>query len=349
MTSVIGCAVPAANKPLAPFSFNRRELGEYDVLIEINYCGVCHSDIHKVRNEWGGSIFPIVPGHEIVGIISAVGTHAKKYQIGDKVGVGCMVDSCRRCNNCRENLEQYCDEGATLTYGSVSRDGSEITQGGYSSHIVVDENFVLRLPEKLPMAETAPLLCAGITLYSPLKHWKAGPGKKVAIVGLGGLGHMGVKIASAMGAEVSVLSHSNRKQEDALRMGAAHFYNTANGSTLSSLNNRFDLIINTVSAEIDWNAYLRLLKRDGTMVVVGLPEHSIAVSAFSLILGRHRLAGSVIGGIQETQEMLDFCGQHQITADIELIPTTQINDAFTRVVNSDVRYRFVIDMKTLSL
>jgi uncharacterized zinc-type alcohol dehydrogenase-like protein len=349
MTLVIGWGARGANKPLAPFSFSRRELGAHDVLIEILYCGICHSDIHKVRDEWGGSLFPMVPGHEIVGIISAIGSKVKKYKVDDKVGVGCMVDSCRQCSSCQENLQQYCDEGATLTYGSITRDGLEITQGGYSSHIVVDENFILRLPENLPIAETAPLLCAGITLYSPLKHWQAGPGKEVAIVGLGGLGHMGVKLASAMGAEVSVLSHSTQKQEDALRLGASHFYLTNSSSSLSKLNNRFDLIINTVSAELDWNAYLRLLKRDGTMIVVGLPEHSISVNAFSLILGRHRLAGSVIGGIQETQEMLDFCSQHQISADIELIPVQQINEAFERVVNSDVRYRFVIDLKTLSL
>jgi uncharacterized zinc-type alcohol dehydrogenase-like protein len=348
MTSVIGYAAQAANKPLTRFSFTRRDVAEHDVQIDILYCGICHSDIHMVRNEWGGGLFPMVPGHEIVGMVSAVGSSVTQFTVGEHVGVGCMVDSCQYCGNCKEHLEQYCEESPTLTYGSVSRDGSEVTKGGYSTQIVVDEKFVLRIPKNLALPATAPLLCAGITLYSPLKHWQAGPGKKVAIVGLGGLGHMGVKLAHAMGAEVSVLSHSDGKKVDALRMGATHFYNTSDSSTFEQLNNHFDVIINTVSAEIDWNAYLRLLKRDGTMVVVGLPEHKIAISAFSLIMGRHRLAGSVIGGIKETQEMLDFCGQHDISADIELIPIEEVNTAFERVIKSDIRYRFVIDVKSLT-
>lgn len=339
-------AASSAKAPLAPYTFERRSVGAGDVAIDIQFCGICHSDIHTVRDEWGEQNYPLVPGHEIVGVVTSIGAGVQKYKVGDIVGVGCMVDSCRHCSSCHEGLEQYCDTGMVGTYGSKLADGS-ITQGGYSSHIVVNENYVLKMPVNLPLDAAAPLLCAGITLYSPLSHWQAGPGKKIAIIGLGGLGHMGVKIAHAMGAEVTVLSHSASKKEEALKMGAKHFFATTKPTTFEMLRGNFDLIINTVSAEIDWNAYLGLLKREGTMVVLGIPEKAIPVHAFSLIMGRKSLSGSVIGGIKETQEMLDFCGKHNITCDIELIPAQRINEAYERVIKSDVRYRFVIDMKTL--
>jgi uncharacterized zinc-type alcohol dehydrogenase-like protein len=346
MSKAIGYAATKVKATLAPYSFERREPREHDVTIDIQFCGVCHSDIHQVRDEWGGAIFPMVPGHEIAGIVSAVGSKATRYKLGDKVGVGCFVDSCRHCEQCKNGLEQYCAEELIVTYGARQKDGT-ITMGGYSDRIVVDENYVLRMPDNLPLAECAPLLCAGITLYSPLRHWKAGPGKKVAIVGLGGLGHMGVKIAHAMGAEVTVLSHSLSKQEDGKRLGADHFYATSNPATFEKLQRSFDLIINTVSAGIDWNQYLNLLKQDGSFVVVGIPEEPVPVAAFALLLGRRSVAGSIIGGIQETQEMLDFCAQHNIASDIEVIPIQKINEAYERVLKSDVRYRFVIDMASL--
>lgn len=332
--------------PLAPFIFDRRSPSDGDVAIDIKYCGICHSDIHTVRDEWGEQQYPLVPGHEIVGVVSKIGPKVTKYKVGDLVGVGCMVDSCRHCSSCEEGLEQYCSTGLVGTYGAKLPDGS-VTQGGYSSHIVVNENYVLKMPTNLPLDKAAPLLCAGITLYSPLSHWKAGPGKKIAIIGLGGLGHMGVKIAHAMGAEVTILSQSLKKKEEGLKMGAKDFYATSDENTFKTLRHQFDLIINTVSAEIDWNLYLGLLKRDGTMVVLGLPEKAIPIHAASLIMGRRRLAGSVIGGIKETQDMLDFCSKHNITCDIELISAAQINEAYERVIKSDVRYRFVIDMKTI--
>lgn len=347
MIHVKGYAAQSATSQLAPFSFDRRDVGDQDVLIDIHYCGVCHSDIHQVRNEWGGSLFPMVPGHEIVGTVSHTGKNVKQFKVGDKVGVGCFVDSCRKCDSCGEGLEQYCAEGMTQTYNCKTRDGSAVCYGGYSTQIVVDENYVLHLPKNLPLDATAPLLCAGITLYSPLKHWNAGPGKKVAIIGLGGLGHMGVKIAHAMGADVTVLSHSSKKEADAKRLKADHFYDTSDKNTFTKLANSFDLIINTVSAHLDWNEYLGLLKRDGTMVVVGVPENTIPVNAFSMIQARRSLAGSLIGGIKETQEMLDFCGKHNITSDIELIDILQVNEAYERVLKSDVRYRFVIDIASL--
>lgn len=347
MISVKGYAAHSAKTPLVPYSFERRDVKEHDVLIDIEYCGICHSDIHQARDGWGGSMFPMVPGHEIVGTVSQIGNGVSNFKIGDKVGVGCLVDSCRRCESCEEDLEQYCSEGATLTYNSKYPDGSGIAQGGYSTKIVVDENFVLHLPKNLPMDATAPLLCAGITLYSPLKHWNAGPGKKVAIIGLGGLGHMGVKLAHAMGADVTVLSHSMKKEADAKRLGADHFYSTSDKNTFKQLANTFDLIINTVSAPLDWNAYLMLLKRDSTMVIIGVPEENVPLNAFSLIGGRRSIAGSLIGGIKETQEMLDFCGKHNVTSDIELVAMQDVNEAYERVVKSDVRYRFVIDMASL--
>lgn len=347
MIAVQGYAANTAKEPLKPYSFERREVGDNDVLVDIHYCGICHSDIHQVRDEWGGALFPMVPGHEIVGIVEKVGKNVTAFKEGEHVGVGCMVDSCRKCENCREDLEQFCSEGATFTYNSMERDGSKVTQGGYSTKIVVNQDYVLHIPKNLPLDGAAPLLCAGITLYSPLHHWHAGPGKKVAILGLGGLGHMGVKIAHAMGADVTVLSHSNRKEEDSKRLGANHFYATSDPSTFTKLANHFDLIICTVSAGIDWNEYLKLLKRDGTLVVVGVPEENVPVGAFSLVGGRRSLSGSLIGGIKETQEMLDFCGKHNITSDIELIPIQKVNEAYERVLKSDVRYRFVIDIASL--
>jgi alcohol dehydrogenase (NADP+) len=347
MIPVVGYAAKKAKGPLASYSFKRREPLDHDIVIDIQYCGICHSDIHQVKDEWGGSTFPIVPGHEIAGIVSQVGLKVSHYTVGDRVGVGCFVDSCRRCSPCCKGLEQYCVEGCSLTYNGVERDGKTPTQGGYSNMIVVDENYVLRIPDKLPLDRAAPLMCAGITLYSPLKHWKAGPGRKVAIIGFGGLGHMGVKIAHALGARVTVLSHSLKKLEDAKRMGAHHFYATSDPKTFESLKGYFDLIVNTVSVELDLNQYTNLLALDGTMVIVGLPEKEMSINAFSLINARRSIAGSVIGGIMETQEMLDFCNKNNISCDIELIPIQKVNEAYRRVINSDVRYRFVIDNKSL--
>lgn len=347
MIPVKAYAAASTKSPLAPFSFERREPGDKDVLVDIHYCGICHSDIHQARDEWGGALFPMVPGHEIVGIVRKAGKGVTRFKAGDHVGVGCMVESCRDCGSCKEHLEQYCENGCTYTYNCKERDGKTLAQGGYSTAIVVNEDFVLRLPDNLPLDATAPLLCAGITLYSPLRHWKAGPGKKVAILGLGGLGHIGVKLAHAMGADVTVLSQSDRKKEDSKRLGADHFYATSNPETFKKLAGHFDLIICTVSAGIDWNQYLGLLKRDGTMVVLGVPDTAVPVGASSLIGGRRSIAGSLIGGVKETQEMLDFCGKHNITSDIEVIAMQDVNEAYERVLKSDVRYRFVIDMASL--
>ncbi len=346
MIKVHGYAAQQAKDALAPYSFERREPLDNDVVVDIKYCGVCHTDIHQVGDEWGGSKFPMVPGHEITGIVSQVGPKVTRYKVGDRVGVGCFVNSCRKCEPCRKNLEQYCMEGMSTTYNGVERDGTP-TQGGYSNRIVVDENYVLRIPDNLPLDKSAPLLCAGITLYSPLMHWKAGHGKKVAIIGLGGIGHMGVKIAHALGAEVTVLSHSLKKQEDGKKLGADKFYATSDPATFEKLKGYFDLIINTVSAEIDWNQYLELLALDGAMVVVGIPEKQIPVGSFSLVAGRRSIAGSLIGGIKETQEMLDFCAKNNVTSEIELVPIQKINEAYKRILASDVRYRFVIDLKSL--
>lgn len=340
-------AAKSATTPLAPFDIERRSPGKNDVQIKISHCGVCHSDIHQARDEWGGSLFPMVPGHEIVGTVTAVGTSVSKYNVGDKVGVGCFVDSCRDCSSCREGLEQYCEQGMTGTYNAKERGTGAPTYGGYSASIVVDQNYVLRIPDNLSLEEAAPLLCAGITTYSPLKHWGAGPGKKVAVIGLGGLGHMAVKIGSAMGAEITVLSQSLKKKDDGLRLGAKNFFATSDSTTFEKLANTFDLIINTVSAEVDLNAYLGLLKRDGTMVLLGVPTQAAPVHAFSVIGNRRSLAGSLIGGIKETQEMLDFCGQHKFGSDVEVIPMEHINKAYDRMIKGDVRYRFVIDMATL--
>ncbi|KQZ47955.1 hydroxyacid dehydrogenase [Rhizobium sp. Root149] len=341
-----GYAATDASKPLEFFTFERREPREDDVVIDIKFSGVCHSDIHQARNEWGNSRFPMVPGHEIAGVVTAVGPKVTRFKVGDHVGVGCFVDSCIHCQTRDVDNEQYLP-GLVQTYNDVEADGQTPTYGGYSDHIVVKEGYVLSIPDNLPLDKSAPLLCAGITLYSPLAHWKAGPGKKVAIVGMGGLGHMGVKIGAAMGADVTVLSQTLSKKDDGLKLGAKAYYATSDAETFKTLAGTFDLIICTVGTDIDWNAYLNLLKVDGTMVLVGVPEKPVPVHAFSLIPGRRSLAGSMIGSIKETQEMLDFCGKHNITAEIELIDIKDINTAYERVIKSDVRYRFVIDMATL--
>ena len=340
-------AATSATDPLVPVTIERREPGPHEVLIEIRYAGICHSDIHTARGEWGPIPYPIVVGHEIAGVVTGVGAEVTRHAVGDRVGVGCLVDSCRQCENCRQGLEQYCLGGNIGTYGSVGRDGQP-TAGGYSTHIVVEEDFVLKIPDGLGLDVAAPLLCAGITLYSPLRHWGAGPGKHVAIVGLGGLGHMGVQLAHALGAEVTVLSQSLKKEQDGLRLGADHYYATDDPDTFARLHGHFDLIVNTVSANLDLGAYLGLLKVDGTLVGVGAPEHPMPVPSFALIGGRKSLAGSMIGGIAETQEMLDFCAGHGLGAEIEVIRAEQVNEAWDRVVASDVRYRFVIDVATLA-
>nr|WP_281174685.1 NAD(P)-dependent alcohol dehydrogenase [Cryptosporangium arvum] len=314
--------------------------------MEIRYAGICHSDIHTVRSEWGPVTYPLAVGHEIVGRIAEVGADVSRHAVGDRVGVGCMVNSCRECEPCRDGQEQYCLGGATMTYGGVDRDGS-VTQGGYSTHVVVDEDFVLRVPESIPYEAAAPLLCAGITTYSPLRHWKAGPGSKVAVVGLGGLGHMAVKIAAALGAEVTVLSQTLNKKDDGLAFGAKHYYATSDRDTFKTLRNSFDLIINTVSASIPMGSYLRLLRLDGTFVSVGAPPDPLEVPAFALIGARRSFAGSNIGGIAETQEMLDFCAEQGIAPEVEVIGADAVNEAYERVLSSDVRYRFVIDVDTL--
>lgn len=331
--------------PLQPYEFERRAVGPHDVQIDILYCGVCHSDLHTVNGDWGEIPMPIVPGHEIIGRVEKVGEKVQKFKVGDTVGVGCFVDSCRTCDSCREGLEQYCENGALMTYGSKDPRGG-ITQGGYSTKIVVDENYVLRVPTQIPLERAAPLLCAGITTYSPLRHWNIKKGDRVAIAGLGGLGHMGVKFAVSFGAEVTVLSTSEKKKEDALKLGAHKFINMRDEEQLRSARNDFDFILNTISAPHDYNTYLSLLRRDGTMVLVGLPEPQV-VGAFSLVPKRRRLAGSLIGGIAETQEMLDYCGQHEISADVEVIRMEQINEAYERMIRGDVRYRFVIDLQSL--
>jgi uncharacterized zinc-type alcohol dehydrogenase-like protein len=341
-----GYAALHAKAAVKPFSFERREPREHDVDIDIAYCGVCHSDIHQARDEWGGSIFPMVPGHEIVGTVSRVGSRVSRFQVGDTVGVGVLVGSCHECDECRHGMEQYCTGGQVPTYNGREQDGTP-TMGGYADRIVVHEDFVLRMPRNLPLAAAAPLLCAGITLYSPLRHWQAGPGKRVAIVGLGGLGHVGVKLAAAMGADVTVLSHSAAKADDARSMGAHHFHATSSEQTFTALQGHFDLILNTVSADIDWNRYLELLRVDGAMVLVGIPGRRVAVSALPLVFRRRTLAGSAIGSLKETQEMLDFCAVHGITCDIELTPIQRVNECWERVLRSDVRYRFVIDMASL--
>jgi alcohol dehydrogenase (NADP+) len=346
MTLARGYAATDATKPLIPFSFERRAPNEDDVVIDIKFSGICHSDIHQARGEWGNSTFPMVPGHEIAGIVREVGSKVTKFKKGDRVGVGCFVHSCTSCATRDVDLEHYMP-GIVPTYNGFEADGVTPTYGGYSDHVVVREGYVLSIPDNLPLDAAAPLLCAGITLYSPLMHWKAGPGKKIAIVGMGGLGHMGVKIGHALGADITVLSQSLSKKEDGLKLGASAYYATSNPETFKELRGTFDLIINTVGTAVDWNKYLNLLKIDGSMVLVGLPETAVPVHAFSLVGGRRSLSGSSIGSIKETQEMLDFCSKHNIVSEIELIRMQDVNDAYERVIKSDVRYRFVIDMATL--
>ncbi len=347
MTLAKAYAATSATAPLGPFQFERRAVGPQDVQIEIAYCGICHSDLHQVRNEWGNSTYPMVPGHEIVGRVTAVGAHVKGFKAGDLAGVGCLVDSCRTCPSCQRKLEQFCEKGAAFSYNSTEMDRKTVTQGGYSDRIVTDEAFVLKISPKLDLAAAAPLLCAGITTYSPLRHWKTKKGDKVGVVGLGGLGHMAVKIAAAMGAEVTMLSTSKGKEADARKLGAHHFGLTSDDATFKKLAGHFDLIIDTISAPHDYNKYLGLLRVEGTMVLLGVPPEPTPVSAFPLIMGRRSLSGSLIGGIAETQEMLDFCAEHGIVSDIELIPVQQVNEAYERMLKNDVRYRFVLDMKTL--
>ena len=340
-------AEPAAGQPLAATTIERRDVGANDVLIEIQYAGICHSDIHTVNGDWGPQPFPVVPGHEIVGVVAEVGDQVTGHRVGDRVGVGCMVNSCGECASCRNGDEQYCLDGMVPTYAGTDRDGTT-TQGGYSTHVVVDAGYVLSVPDGLDPAAAAPLLCAGITTYAPLRRWGAGPGKKVAVVGLGGLGHMAVKIAHALGAEVTVLSQSLKKQEDGLRLGADDYYATSDPETFKALAGRFDLIVNTVSAAIDLNAYLGLLAVDGTLVNVGAPAEPLSVHVMSLIGARRSFAGSMIGGIALTQEMLDFCAAHGLGAEVEVIAADQVNEAYERVLASDVRYRFVIDASTIA-
>ena len=346
MTEAKGYAAPAVHAPLVPFDFQRRDVGAHDVRIEILFCGVCHSDVHQVRDEWGGSIFPMVPGHEIVGRVTEVGAHVKGFKAGDLAGVGCMVDSCQHCTECAEGLEQYCDNGFVGTYGATDKDGT-ITYGGYSNSIVVTEKFVLHVSEKLDLARVAPLLCAGITTWSPLRQWNAKQGDRVAVMGLGGLGHMAVKFAAAMGCEVTVLSTSPSKEEDAKALGAHKFVVTKDAEAMKGIRNYFDLIINTVSAPMDLTPYVASLRLDGTMVLLGVPPEAPQLHAFNLIAKRRRIAGSLIGGIQETQEMLDFCAEHNVMSDVEIIRMDYINEAYERMMKSDVKYRFVLDLATI--
>jgi uncharacterized zinc-type alcohol dehydrogenase-like protein len=347
MQAAIGYATQGPTSQLEPFDFWRRDVGPNDVLLEILYCGVCHSDIHQARDEWGGSLYPMVPGHEIVGRVTQVGAKVKNFKVGDIAGVGCFVDTCRVCSSCKEGEEQYCEKKIAFTYNCVEMDGTTPTYGGYSNIIVVDENYALHISPKLSLAGAAPLLCAGITMYSPLKEFGAKPGDKVGIVGLGGLGHMGVKLAAAMGAEVTVFSTSSAKQNDAKALGASGFVLSTDAAAMKAARNKFSLIIDTVSASHDMNGYLSALRRDGTLVVVGLSTEPAAISSFPLIMKRRRFAGSTIGGIRETQEMLDFCAERNIVSDVEIIPIQDVNKAYDRTVQSDVRYRFVIDMKSL--
>lgn len=346
MSATKAYAAHNATSPLEEWTLNRRDPKPHDVQIEILYCGVCHSDLHFARNEWGMTVFPVVPGHEIVGRVTAVGSHVKKFKAGDLAGVGCLVDSCRECENCKDGLEQYCQQGMVFTYGGMERDGSGPTYGGYSKSIVTHEDFVLHISDKLDLAAAAPLLCAGITTYSPLRHWKIGPGMKVGILGLGGLGHMGVKFAVSMGAEVTMLSHSPSKEKDARRLGAHKFILTSDEAQAKTVAGYFDFILDTVSAQHDYNFYLGMLRTNGTMVCVGVPPEPTPVHSMSLIFGRKSLGGSLIGGLPETQEMLDYCAEHNIVSDIEMIKMSEINEAYERMLKGDVRYRFVIDMSS---
>ena len=348
MLKSIGYAAMSSDTPLENYAFERRELTDNDVHIDILYCGVCHSDVHLARNEWGGTLYPIVPGHEIVGKVKAIGRNVEKFRVGDVVGVGCMVDSCRHCDNCAEGFEQYCDAGFVATYNGEEKYTNGTTYGGYSDNIVVDQDFVLRVDPTLDLAGVAPLLCAGITTYSPLRHWGVQPGHKVAVVGLGGLGHVGVKLAKAMGAEVTMITTSPSKVKDAKHLGADHVIISKDPDAMKAARNQFDFILNTVAVPHNLDIYTNLLRRDGTMTLVGLPAEPHPSPAVGLLIAKRRsIAGSLIGGIAETQEMLDFCAAHQITADIEMIAMSDINEAYERMLKSDVKYRFVIDMQTL--
>lgn len=347
MSATKAYAAKSATTPVEPWSIERRNLKAPDVQIEILYCGVCHSDLHTVRNEWGGTVYPCVPGHEIVGRVTAVGGDVKNFKPGDLAAVGCMVDSCRVCDNCKQGLEQYCENGMVGTYNGQEKDGSGNTYGGYSKQIVVHKDFVLKISDKLPLEGVAPLLCAGITTYSPLRHWKVGPADRVGVVGLGGLGHMGVKLAVSFGAEVTMLSHTASKEKDAKRLGAHKFVLVNDAEQLKSVTNYFDFILDTVSAEHDYNLYMSMLRTNGKMVCVGAPPRPAQVPAFNMIMKRRSLAGSLIGGIPETQEMLDYCAEHDIVSDVEVINIKDINEAYERMLAGDVRYRFVIDMATL--
>ncbi len=347
MPSTKAYAAQDKTTPLAPWTINRRDPKPHDVQIAIRYCGVCHSDLHTARNEWGGTVYPVVPGHEIVGVVTAVGDQVTKFKVGDLAGIGCLVDSCRECNNCKEGLEQYCSNGSVGTYGNMEKDGSSYTHGGYSKNILAHEDFVLHISDKQPLEAIAPLLCAGITTYSPLRHWKVGKGQKVGILGLGGLGHMGVKLAVSMGAEVTMLSHTASKEADAKRLGAHKFVLTTDKMQTKAVAGYFDFILDTVSAQHDYNVYLKMLTTNGTMVCVGAPPPAEPVVPFNLIFQRRSIAGSLIGGLPETQEMLDYCAKHNIVSDVEVIAMKDINAAYERMLNGDVRYRFVIDMATL--
>ena len=340
-----GYAVLEASKPLVPFVFERRELRPGDVALSVSYAGICHSDIHQAREEWGPALFPMVPGHEIAGVVTAVGSNVTKFKVGEKIGVGVFVDSCRECSSCKAGLEQYCLQGMTGTYNNYERDGKTLAQGGYADSFVVDERYAVSIPDNLDMAGVAPLLCAGITLYSPLKNWKAGPGKKVGIIGLGGLGHMGLKFSAALGAHTTVFSHSLNKEQDAKSMGANEFVVTKDPKELSKLAKDFDLILNTVSADMDLTPYLQLLKLDGTLVLIGLPINPYKINTPVLLAQRRSISGSMIGGIAETQEMLNFCGEQKIVSEVEVVNPDYINQAYERTISSDVKYRFVIDAK----
>ena len=347
MSTVHAYAATSATEPLTKTTITRRDVGPHDVRFDIHFAGICHSDIHTVRAEWGQPRYPVVPGHEIAGIVTEIGSQVSKFTVGDRVGVGCFVDSCRECKNCKAGVEQYCTGGGIIgTYNAVGKDGTP-THGGYSGSIVVDEHYVLTIPAALPLDAAAPLLCAGITTYSPLRHWKVGPGTRVGVIGLGGLGHMGVKLAAAMGAEVTVLSQSLKKMEDGLRLGAKAYHATSDRDTFKTLRNSFDIILNTVSADLDLRRFLGLLDLDGVFVELGLPENPMVVPAFALLGMRRSLTGSAIGGIAETQEMLDFCAEHGIASEVEVIEPDYINEAYERVIASDVRYRFVIDTSSL--
>lgn len=345
--SVKAYGAEAAEAPLNQLSINRRTPTPHDVEIDILYCGVCHSDLHTARNEWHNAVYPVVPGHEIVGRVTRVGDHVKKFKVGDLAAVGCMVDSCLECEYCKQDLEQFCVAGFTGTYNSPDKHLNGMTYGGYSESVVVDEHFVLRVPQNLDLAGVAPLLCAGITTYSPLRHWKVGPGQKVGVVGIGGLGHMAIKLAKAMGATVVVFTTSEAKFEDARRLGADEVVLSKDPEQMAKYQGQLNFILDAVSAQHDINAYLSMLKVDGTIALVGVPEQPLPVHAFSMVMGRRNFAGSLIGGIAETQEMLDFCAEHNIVADIELINIEQINEAWDRMLKGDVRYRFVIDMQSL--